>query len=211
MDDVRAVMDAAGSERAVLFGVSEGAPLRASSPPPTRSGRPRWSSIAAYASEVRQPDYPWPPTAEESSSTLDDMAATIHETWGNVDWLADVAPSRRGRPRLPHLVQHLPAAGASPGAVVALERMDAAIDVRHVLPTIRVPTLVLHRLDTRSTTSSTAATSPRTSPGRGWSSCPASTTSCSSATWTPSSTRSRPSSPARGRPACPTTSWPPSW
>ena len=65
MDDVRAVMDAAGSERAILFGVSESAPLAclfAATYPERTAGLILY---AAYASEVRKPDYPWPPTAEE--------------------------------------------------------------------------------------------------------------------------------------------------
>ena len=149
MDDVRAVMDAAGSERAVLFGVSESAPLSClfAATYPERTAA--LILYAAYASEMRKPDYPWPPTAEERAAQLDDMAATIHETWGDVEWLADVAPSVADDPAFRTFFSTLLRLGASPGAVVALERMDALIDVRHVLPTIRVPTLVLHRLDTR--------------------------------------------------------------
>ena len=149
MDDVRAVMDAAGSARAVLFGVSESAPLAClfAATYPERTAA--LILYAAYASEVRQPDYPWPPTAEERAAQIDESAATIHETWGDVDWLADAAPSRASDPAFRTWFSTFLRLGASPGAVVTLERMDAMIDVRHVLPTIRVPTLVLHRLDTR--------------------------------------------------------------
>src|SRR5215213_7299528 len=147
MDDVRAVMDAAGSERAVLFGVSEIAPLSClfAATYPERTAA--LVLYAAYASELRKPDYPWPPTADERAAQIDDMAATIHETWGNVDRLADVAPSLADDPAFRTWFSTFCRLGASPGAVVMLERMDALIDVRHVLPTIRVPTLVLHRLD----------------------------------------------------------------
>ena len=99
MDDVRAVMDAAGSERAVLFGVSESAPLSClfAATYPERTAA--LILYAAYASETRKPDYPWPPTAEERAAQLDDMAATVHETWGsNVEWLADLAPSLASDP-----------------------------------------------------------------------------------------------------------------
>ena len=149
MDDVRAVMDAAGSERAVLFGVSESAPLSClfAATYPERTAA--LILYAACASEVRKRDYPWPPTAEERAVQLDDMAATIHESWGNVDWLADVTPSRASDAAFRTWFSTFLRLGASPGAVVTLERMDALIDVRHVLPTIRVPTLVLHRRDTR--------------------------------------------------------------
>jgi pimeloyl-ACP methyl ester carboxylesterase/class 3 adenylate cyclase/DNA-binding CsgD family transcriptional regulator len=149
MDDVRAVMDAAGSGRAVLFGVSESAPLSClfAATYPERTAA--LVLYASYAAEVRQPDYPWPPTAEERAAQLDEMAASIHETWGDVDWLHDVAPSVADDPAFRTWFSTSLRLGASPGAVVTLERMDALIDVRHVLPAIRVPTLVLHRLDTR--------------------------------------------------------------
>ena len=150
MDDVRAVMDAAGSERAVLFGVSESAPLAClfAATYPERTAA--LILYGAYAAEVRQPDYPWPPTAEERAAQLDEMAATIHETWGDAgDWLADAVPSVADDPAFRTWFSTFLRLGASPGAVVTLERMDALIDVRHVLPTIRVPTLVLHRVDTR--------------------------------------------------------------
>jgi pimeloyl-ACP methyl ester carboxylesterase/class 3 adenylate cyclase/DNA-binding CsgD family transcriptional regulator len=152
MDDVRAVMDAAGSERAVLFGVSESAPLAClfAATYPERTAA--LILYAAYAAETRKPDYPWPPTAEERAAQLDDLAATIHETWGNVDWLVDAAPSVADDPAFRTWFSTFLRLGASPGAVVMLERMDALIDVRHVLPSIRVPTLVLHRLDTRNCT-----------------------------------------------------------
>jgi pimeloyl-ACP methyl ester carboxylesterase/class 3 adenylate cyclase/DNA-binding CsgD family transcriptional regulator len=149
MDDVRAVMDAAGAQRAVLFGVSESAPLAClfAATYPERTAA--LILYAAYAAEMRKPDYPWPPTAEERTAQLDDLAATIHETWGDVDWLADAAPSRASDPAFRTWFSTFQRLGASPGAVITLERMDAMIDVRDVLPTIRVPTLVLHRLDTR--------------------------------------------------------------
>src|SRR5215203_6042442 len=93
MDDVRAVMDAAGSERAVLFGSSESAPLSClfAATYPERTAA--LILYAAYASDTRKPDYPWPPTAEERTAQIDESAATVHETWGNGDWLHDVAPS----------------------------------------------------------------------------------------------------------------------
>ena len=154
MDDVRAVMDAAGSERAVLFGVSESAPLMclfAATYPERTSAL---ILCGAYASEVQAPDYPWGPTAEEYATALDAAARTIHDTWGaegigngwGVDGLlADMAPSVAGDPAFRAWFGTLLRLGASPGAAIDLARMDGAIDVRHVLPTIRVPTLVLHR------------------------------------------------------------------
>ena len=149
MDDLRAVMDAAGSARAVLFGVSESAPLAIlfAATYPDRTAA--LILYAAFASEVRAPDYPWPPPAETVATDLDDRARTIHEDWGNVDFLAEAAPSVAGDPAFRAWFGTMLRLGASPGAAIALDRMNAEIDVRSVLPTVRVPTLVLHRLDTR--------------------------------------------------------------
>src|SRR5215218_6687724 len=131
MDDLRAVMDAASSERAVLFGISESAPLSClfAATYPERTAA--LVLYAAYASEVRKPDYPWPPTAEERAAQLDDLAAIVHETWGNVDWLPDVVPSLADNPTFRTWLSTLLRLALSPGASVALERMDALIDVRH--------------------------------------------------------------------------------
>ncbi|HYI25382.1 MAG TPA: alpha/beta fold hydrolase [Thermomicrobiales bacterium] len=154
MDDVRAVMDAVGSERAVLFGVSESAPLMClfAATYPKRTAA--LILCGAWASEVQAPDYPWGPTAEEYATALDEDALTIHDSWGTEGigngWgvdalLADMAPSVAGDPAFRTWFGALLRLGASPGAAMDLARMDGAIDVRHVLPTIRVPTLVLHR------------------------------------------------------------------
>ncbi len=74
MDDVRAVMDAAGSQLAFLCGVSESAALMClfAATYPERTAA--LILYAAYASEVRKPDYPWPPTAEEFAADLDELA-----------------------------------------------------------------------------------------------------------------------------------------
>ncbi len=151
MDDVRAVMDAVGSERAVLYGVSESGPLAclfAATYPERTTGLVLYS---AYASEVRQPDYPWRSTAEEYAAYVDASARTIHETWGNTDspvfdrLITQLAPSGAGDPAFRTWFATSLRLGASPGAAIALQRMDASIDVRHVLPTIQAPTLILHR------------------------------------------------------------------
>lgn len=93
MDDVRAVMDAAGSERAVIYGVSESAPLATlfAATYPDRTAA--LILYGAYASETRAPDYPWPQTAEEYTAEVDERALTIHEDWGDVDFLSWLAPT----------------------------------------------------------------------------------------------------------------------
>ena len=160
MDDLRAVMDAVGSTRAVLFGVSESAPMAClfAATYPARTAA--LILCDAYASEVQAADYPWGPTAEGYATTLDKLATTIHETWGvdgiRGDWsvdgmLAYLAPSVADDPAFRTWFGTLMRLGASPGAFLTLLRMDATIDVRHVLPTVRVPTLVLHRVDVAGT------------------------------------------------------------
>jgi pimeloyl-ACP methyl ester carboxylesterase len=140
MDDVRAVMDAVGSERAALFGYSEGGPmccLFAATYPD------RTTALALYGTYAKRADpdddYPWAATEEHRRAYADQ----VEREWGFESDLGTMAPNAdaaltawwRARAR----------ASASPGAARALLLMNSLIDVRHVLPTIRVPTLVLHR------------------------------------------------------------------
>jgi class 3 adenylate cyclase len=142
MDDVRAVLDAAGSERAALFGVSEGGPmcmLFAATYPD------RVTSLGLYGCAPRfsqAADWPWAPAPEVQSSFLD----WVEEYWGQgtvlpvfVDGLASDQAQQRSIGRYERYA-------ASPGAARANLEMNFEIDVRAVLPAIRVPTLVIHRV-----------------------------------------------------------------
>ena len=141
LDDVRAVMDAAGSRRAVLLGVSEGGPLcslfAATYPQKTEA----LIMIGCYARRMRDDDYPWGPTREERDAFCESLVSE----WGGPVGIEDRAPSRAADPVFREWWASYLRMGASPGAAVALTRMNADIDVRNVLPSIRVPTLVLHR------------------------------------------------------------------
>jgi pimeloyl-ACP methyl ester carboxylesterase len=143
MDDVRAVMDAAGSERAALFGVSEGGPMCAvfaASFPQRTSALVMYGS---YAKRVWDPEYPWAPTPEERERWY----AVLEQEWGSgadVDILAPNADARFREWWSRYLRM-----SASPGAAVALGRMNTAIDIRPLLSAIRVPTLILHRTGDR--------------------------------------------------------------
>jgi pimeloyl-ACP methyl ester carboxylesterase/DNA-binding winged helix-turn-helix (wHTH) protein len=145
MEDVRAVMSAAGSRRAVLLGVSEGGPMcslfAATYPDQTEA----LVMIGTYARRLRAPDYPWAPTFEEREAFCRD----ILEHWGGPVGIETRAPSVAADPAFRDWWAAYLRMGASPAAAVALTRMNAQIDVRHVLPTIRVPTLVLHRAGDR--------------------------------------------------------------
>jgi class 3 adenylate cyclase len=146
MDDLRAVLDAVGSQRTALFGTEEGGALCAlfAATYPERT-----SALALYGSfarRMRAPDYPW--------GLPEEMRARIIETyerrWGRdpvglrtlVPSLADDEALRRAYVRSQRL-------GASPGAAIEWARWMMQIDIRGILPAIRVPTLVLHRAGDR--------------------------------------------------------------
>ncbi len=139
MHDVLAVMDAAGSKRAVLIGYSEGGPmaiLLAAMHPS------RVSSLVLYGSYARRtwaPDYPYPQTAEQRAEYTEHLVTG----W---DWEADM---RMRNPSADVAMQRWWArrmrAAATPGTIRALMNMNDSVDVRQVLPSVRVPTLVLHR------------------------------------------------------------------
>jgi DNA-binding winged helix-turn-helix (wHTH) protein/pimeloyl-ACP methyl ester carboxylesterase len=141
MDDVRAVMEAVGSERAALCGVSEGGPMcslfAATYPEKTVA----LVMIGTYARRLWAPDHTWAPTAEQHQRFYDLM----QREWGGPVGLEERAPSVAADPAFRDWWATYLRMGASPGAALALTRMNADIDVRHVLPLIRVPTLVIHR------------------------------------------------------------------
>jgi pimeloyl-ACP methyl ester carboxylesterase len=145
MDDVRAVMEAVGSTRAALLGVSEGGPMcslfAASHPERTEA----LVMIGSYARRLWAPDYPWAPRREDREQFYDQ----ILRDWGGPVGIEDRAPSRKHDPVFREWWATYLRMGASPGAAVALTRMNAEIDVRHVLRSVRVPTLVIHRTGDR--------------------------------------------------------------
>lgn len=143
MEDVHAVMDAVGSERAVLVGVSEGGPmcaLFAATYPERTSGVVMFGT---YAKRIRDYDYPWAPTIEQRNAFID----VVKRDWGKPVGIEERAPSMAGDPEFREWWAEYLRMGASPGAAVALTKMNADIDVREVLPLVRVPTLVMHRRD----------------------------------------------------------------
>src|SRR5262249_16977551 len=140
MDDVRAVMAAAGSRRAVLMGVSEGGPLTslfAATYPSMVAGV---IIIGGYGRGLWAPDYPWGPTAEQREAFID----ALERDWGGPLGIEDRAPSRASDPEFRRWWATYLRMGASPGAAAALTRMNAEVDIRRVLPTIHVPRVVIH-------------------------------------------------------------------
>ncbi len=144
MDDVLAVMDAAGSERAAVVATFEAASmagLYAATYPERVAALVLYNPIAKG---VWAPDYPFAPTDDEWRSEL----AEIRERWGEPEFFAEfsraVAPSRADEPEFRAWHAKVMRTGASPGAALAIRRMARDVDIRDVLPSIRVPTLVLH-------------------------------------------------------------------
>ena len=145
MDDVRAVMDAAGSERAALFGVSEGGPMSmlfATTYPERVSALVLYGT---YARRVKATDYPWAPTLEEQRSGLE----AVESDWGGPVNVEIWAPSNVNDERFKRWWAQFLRLGASPAAARAVLEMNLEIDVRDILPAIRVPTLVMHRAGDR--------------------------------------------------------------
>ena len=145
MDDVRAVMDAAGSDRAALFGQSEGASMAilfaATYPERTTAV----VTFGAFASRIRHPDYPWAPTTEERQRFYE----LIERDWGGDMDMSELAPSMAHDDGFRRRLSTLLRLSASPGAALALARMNTEIDVRGILSAIRVPTLIMHRTGDR--------------------------------------------------------------
>jgi pimeloyl-ACP methyl ester carboxylesterase len=151
MDDIRAVMDAVGSKRAAVLGVSEGGPMTmlfAATYPERTAGAILYGTMASY---VRADDYPWARTPEESAEFMRQEAKRA----GTREWLDDAleafAPSLARDEAAKRWWRRWFLTSSSPGALAALRRMNSEIDVRHILPSIRVPTLVLHRVDDEDT------------------------------------------------------------
>jgi class 3 adenylate cyclase len=147
MDDVRAVMDAVGSTQAALCGICEGGPMAvlfAATYPERTSALLLYGTFARFS---RDPDYPWGFTPE----ALDGFRKTVEDSWGTGRSLTVFAPSVAHDARFRAGWGQCERRGASPGAVCALMRMDADIDVRDILPSVRVPTLVIHRTGDRLT------------------------------------------------------------
>ena len=141
MDDVRAVMDAVGSEEAALLGMSEGGPMcllfAATYPERTRAV----IILGSYARRTWAPDHPWAPTEADHEAFIEEVA----RDWGGAVGLAARAPSQVGNEAFSRWWSTYLRMSASPGAAKTFTRMNAQIDVRDVLPLVQVPTLIVHR------------------------------------------------------------------
>jgi pimeloyl-ACP methyl ester carboxylesterase/class 3 adenylate cyclase len=148
MDDVRAVMDAVGSKRAAVVGVSEGGMMTAlfAATHPERTAAA--VLYGTYPSTLSRDDFPWGATRDEIDEVIEDR--TRH--WGERTYVEEyltkgLGPSFAGDAEVCRWWRQLLLTSTNLGAVNQLSRINTDLDVRHVLPSIRVPTLVLHRTD----------------------------------------------------------------
>lgn len=141
MDDICAVMDAVGSQRAAFFGVSEGGVLCAlfAATYPVRTAA--LVVFGTFARRIWSPDYPWAPTPEARQRECEH----IEREWGGMMDLSKYIPSKIGDEAFSRRLATYFRRSASPGAAVALLKMNTQLDITRVLPAIHVPTLVLHR------------------------------------------------------------------
>jgi pimeloyl-ACP methyl ester carboxylesterase len=145
MDDVRAVLDSVGSQRAALFGYSEGGVLCAvfAATYPNRTSA--LIMHASYARLTSTPDYPWG-LDEQERKTFVDCAV---RDWGAPIGIELRAPSMAKDERFRQWWARFLRLSVSPAAFATLCHMNAQIDIRQVLPAIRVPTLILHSVNDR--------------------------------------------------------------
>jgi pimeloyl-ACP methyl ester carboxylesterase len=145
MDDVRAVMDAVGSERAALYGYSEGGPMCAlfAATYPARASALIMSG--GYARWLAAPGYPWARTLEQHTAIIEQA----EREWGDAVGIENSHPSMAHDERYRQWWARRLRASGSPSAAAAIVRMNIQIDVRHLLPTIRLPTLLLHSVGDR--------------------------------------------------------------
>lgn len=136
MDDIRAVMDVVGSAEAAIYGISEGgslAALFAATYPERCRALVLYGAVEKFST--------WIKTEEQ----LQGIFGYFDHAWGSGELSGRVAPSLASNSALRDWFRGHERLGASPSAAMTLMRMNSGIDIRHVLPTIRVPTLVLHR------------------------------------------------------------------
>jgi len=145
MDDARAVMDAARSDQAVIFGISESGPMSilfAATYPERTAGL---ALCNTFPCGRHAPDNQWAPTAEQVQTLLD----LIESSWGTGVSPMLFAPSRMNDPAFVEAWARFERRAVSPGAMRKIVAMILDTDVRHVLPSVRVPTLILHRVGDR--------------------------------------------------------------
>ena len=143
MDDIRAVLDEVGSERAVLFGLGDASPLSvlfAATYPERTAGLILMNASPRF---VRSPNLPWLPAREETQRRADDFERRWGDPIFTYEFIGTTNPSAPEEERQD--IARVFRLSVSPGAAAAYVRMNIEVDVCDVLPLIRVPALVMHR------------------------------------------------------------------
>jgi class 3 adenylate cyclase len=141
MDDVLAVLDAAGSERAAIVGTLEGGPMAALFAATYPERVEALILYATFARAVWAPDYDWAWKVDEREARMTELV----DHWGEGLVVGAVAPSRMEDPDFHEWAGRMERLAASPGSIRRIFDLIGRFDVRDVLPSIRVPTLLLHR------------------------------------------------------------------
>jgi class 3 adenylate cyclase len=145
MDDLRAVMDAAGSDRAAVLGHSEGGVMSVLFAATYPERTIALITLGTFAKRIWSPDYPWAPTPEAREREYEDL----ERTWGKEVDIGYYAPSMTGDAAYAEWFARYFRRSASPQAALALMRMNTQADIREVLPAVRVPTLIMNRIGDR--------------------------------------------------------------
>ncbi|WP_340200006.1 alpha/beta fold hydrolase [Ascidiimonas sp. W6] len=142
MDDIRAVMDAVGSQKAVLFGHSEGGSASALFAATYPNRTISLIAFGIFAKRIFAPDYPWAPTNEERQIVYD----MIENSWGSGEMgLESLAPSKANDRVFMDWLANYFRSGASPSAAMTLTKMNTQVDIIDILGSIKVPALILQR------------------------------------------------------------------
>ncbi len=142
MDDIRAVMDAVGSQKAILFGHSEGGCASALFAATYPNRVVSLIMFGAFAKRRYSPEYPWAPTDEERQKVYD----MIENSWGEMEMgLETLAPSKADDREFMTWLANYFRSGASPSAAMVLTKMNTQVDIINILGSIKVPTLIMQR------------------------------------------------------------------
>lgn len=145
MDDIRAVMHAASSDRAALFGVSDGGCLCIAFAVAYPERAASLVTYGSFARRLRSVDYPWGWSAEH----LEEVLRGMDQGWATGEWWAAANPSVADDERYQAWWARYLRAAASPAMGRGALGLNAELDIRHLLSRVDVPTLVLHRTDER--------------------------------------------------------------
>lgn len=141
MQDLKAIVEAAGSKQVAVLGLSEGGPLATLFAVEYPELATHLILYGSYARWIPDAEYPWGLSRQQHQKTLEHMQAN----WGQPIGLPLMAPSRADDPLTRERWATYLRRSASPGTAAALYRMNIEIDIRPVLPKVQVPTLILHR------------------------------------------------------------------